>query len=91
MARVRNLLIIGIVALAALPALAGATWNQSRWTGVAIDGADPVAYFTQGRAVEGSRKFTHRWMSAKWRARCCVEARMAARRRSMLGPPVLED
>jgi hypothetical protein len=67
MARIRNFLIVGIVALAALPALAGATWNQSRWTGVAIDGADAVAYFTQARAVEGSSKFTHRWMGAKWR------------------------
>ncbi len=69
MARVRNILVIGIVALATLagPALAGSIWNQSRWTGVAIDGADAVAYFTQGSAVEGSRKFTHQWMGAKWR------------------------
>ncbi len=69
MTRVRIFLIIGIVALAALaqPALAGSTWNLSRWTGVAIDGADAVAYFTQARAVEGSRKYTHQWMGAKWR------------------------
>jgi hypothetical protein len=69
MGKIRKVLIVGIVALAALvqPALAGSTWNLSRWTGVAIDGADAVAYFTQARAVEGSRKFTHLWMGAKWR------------------------
>ncbi len=69
MGRIRNILIIGVVTLAALaqPALAGSTWNTSRWTGVAIDGADAVAYFTEARAVEGSSKFTHQWQGAKWR------------------------
>ncbi len=66
---VRNILIVAIVALAALaqPVQAGSTWNASRWIGVAIDGADTVAYFTQARAVEGSGKFTHQWQGAKWR------------------------
>ena len=35
--------------------------------GTAIDGTDPVAYFTQGRPVEGSSEFTHEWMGAEWR------------------------
>ncbi len=69
MKTVRNSLIAAIVALAALaqPVLAGSTWNSSRWTGVAIEGADAVAYFTQARAIEGSSKFSHKWQGAKWR------------------------
>ncbi len=34
--------------------------------GTAIDGTDPVAYFTEGRPVEGSRQFTHDWNGARW-------------------------
>ncbi len=41
--------------------------NQSFLAGVAISGADPVAYFTDGRALEGSSDFTHEWNGAKWR------------------------
>ncbi|PUB10843.1 YHS domain-containing (seleno)protein [Yoonia sediminilitoris] len=35
--------------------------------GVAIDGTDPVAYFTQGRPVAGDPAITHDWMGATWR------------------------
>ncbi|MEM6624418.1 MAG: YHS domain-containing (seleno)protein [Pseudomonadota bacterium] len=35
--------------------------------GTAIDGTDPVAYFTEGRPVEGSSEFTHDWNGATWR------------------------
>ena len=33
---------------------------------VAIDGYDPVAYFKQRKAVEGSSKITLEWMGAQW-------------------------
>ncbi len=33
----------------------------------AIRGYDPVAYFTQGRPVKGSKEFIHRWNGAEWR------------------------
>jgi hypothetical protein len=33
----------------------------------AIRGYDPVAYFTQGRPVKGSRQFTRLWNGAEWR------------------------
>ncbi|HEX6318414.1 MAG TPA: YHS domain-containing (seleno)protein [Burkholderiales bacterium] len=33
----------------------------------AIRGYDPVAYFTEGRPVKGSKEFTHRWNGAEWR------------------------
>ena len=35
--------------------------------GVAIDGTDPVAYFTQSKPVSGSPAITHRWNGATWR------------------------
>jgi len=34
--------------------------------GVALKGYDPVAYFEQGRPVQGSPQFSHRWMEATW-------------------------
>ena len=35
--------------------------------GVAILGTDPVAYFTQGEAVQGSEEFEHEWNGVVWR------------------------
>ena len=34
--------------------------------GVAIKGYDAVAYHTEGRAVKGKSKFSHKWNDAKW-------------------------
>lgn len=34
--------------------------------GVAIEGADPVAYFTEDAYVQGSAEFTHDWNGATW-------------------------
>lgn len=50
------------------PALAG---KAEIYTGLvsntAVGGYDPVAYFTEGRPVAGSRQFTYRWKGATWR------------------------
>lgn len=35
--------------------------------GVAIDGTDPVAYFTEGRPVPGRADLTAEWNDATWR------------------------
>lgn len=35
--------------------------------GIAIRGADPVAYFTQGRYVPGSSEFEYQWANVTWR------------------------
>lgn len=35
--------------------------------GLALKGYDPVAYFNDGKAVEGSEQFTHEWNGANWR------------------------
>jgi YHS domain-containing protein len=55
------------VALQAGPAGAGGVVNSSLLGGVAIEGTDPVAYFTEGKPVEGSSDFEHEWMGATWR------------------------
>lgn len=56
------------VALAfATPVLAQKAEIYSSWLGAAIRGTDPVAYFTEGKPIEGSRKFTHAWKGATWR------------------------
>lgn len=34
--------------------------------GVAIKGYDPVAYFTEGDAVQGKSEFSYSWNEAKW-------------------------
>ncbi len=47
-------------------AMAASTINQSLFSGVAIDGTDPVAYFLEGRAVAGSSLFSHDWDGAEW-------------------------
>ncbi|NJK34600.1 MAG: hypothetical protein HC919_06405 [Oscillatoriales cyanobacterium SM2_2_1] len=34
--------------------------------GVALDGQDVVAYFTQGKPSQGTKQFTHQWNGATW-------------------------
>lgn len=34
--------------------------------GVAIRGTDPVAYFTEGKPVQGLREFAYEWKGATW-------------------------
>lgn len=41
--------------------------NKSFFGGVAMEGYDPVAYFTAGRPIEGRKEFTVKWMEATWR------------------------
>lgn len=61
----RRLLLALPLALALpFPALAEQVFTS--W-GVAIRGTDPVAYFTEGRPVEGSSDFTADWNGAEWR------------------------
>ena len=41
--------------------------NRSALGGVAIKGTDPVAYFTLGEPVKGSKDFEAEWNGATWR------------------------
>lgn len=49
------------------PAAALSPVNKTIFGGVAIDGWDPVAYFTDGKPVEGSKAFSFDWNGATWR------------------------
>jgi hypothetical protein len=40
--------------------------NTGYFGDIAIKGYDPVAYFTENRAVEGSPRYSHRWLGATW-------------------------
>ncbi len=53
--------------LAAMPAaLQAATPKIYSNRGVAVDGSDVVAYFTEGAPVEGSPEFSHDWNGVTW-------------------------
>ncbi len=45
---------------------AGSKVNTGYFGGVAIMGYDPVAYFTEGRAVKGSPEFKHEFLGETW-------------------------
>ena len=65
----RRRVLLGLVSAAALLASASPGWADkvySKW-GAAIGGADPVAYFTMGKTVDGSKKHTLEWQGATWR------------------------
>ena len=40
--------------------------SEAKVYGVAIKGYDPVAYFTENRAVKGNSEFTFNWNEARW-------------------------
>jgi len=41
--------------------------NKGYFGNVAIKGYDPVAYFTEQRAVKGSENFSYTWLGAEWK------------------------
>ena len=61
--------LMAAVFLLAMPAaaLAKSEINQSFIGAVAIEGADPVAYFTDKKTVKGSPEYSHRWKGGQWR------------------------
>ena len=54
-------------ALAAVPAAAEKDPVFTSHGNLAIRGYDPVAYFTEGKAVKGDKDFTLGWQGADWR------------------------
>jgi YHS domain-containing protein len=53
-------------AIIADPSLAGNSVNTGYFGGVAIMGYDPVAYFTEGRAVRGVPDHAYSWLGTTW-------------------------
>lgn len=61
---VTALLLLSLV----LPAFAEAKEEiYTNWRGLAIKGYDPVAFFSDGAPVEGSKEYELTWKEAKWR------------------------
>ena len=60
-----NLLAAGVLATTALSAQAAINPYFSTAEG-AIKGYDPVAYFTEGKAVKGDRQFSFTWQNSEW-------------------------
>lgn len=65
MRAVLGLAALGLIVVAD-PAWAISPVNKSL-LGTAVEGYDVVAYFTEGRPVEGSRQYVHEWRGATWR------------------------
>jgi YHS domain-containing protein len=66
--RLRTVILTLLLCLAASTALAAKSAVNTGYFGdVAVKGADVVAYFTQGRFVEGGKEFSLKWNGAEWR------------------------
>jgi YHS domain-containing protein len=67
-ARLWGLAALTVIALSteAGPVLADDSINTGYFGGVAIMGYDPVAYFTDNRAVKGSEEFSYDWLGTPW-------------------------
>lgn len=66
--RLRTVILTLLLCLAASTALAAKNAVNTGFFGdVAVKGADVVAYFTQGRFVEGKKEHSLKWSGAEWR------------------------
>jgi hypothetical protein len=54
------------VTAGAISASADDSVNTGYFGGVAIMGYDPVAYFTENRAVKGSEEYSYEWLGTPW-------------------------
>ena len=62
-----GVLLIAVIGMIDLPAAWAVEQVNTDTQGLAIKGYDPVAYFTEGKALKGTEKFTYQWMGAEWR------------------------
>jgi hypothetical protein len=59
-----RVLATGVLAVATAACAADPVYVKD---GAALSGYDPVAYFTESRAVKGSPHFEHEWRGVRWR------------------------
>ena len=64
--KTKSLLIIALLLIASHSVHADVVINKDK-NGLALKGFDAVAYFNQGKAIEGKKEFEHTWMDATWR------------------------
>ncbi len=60
-------LLIGLSALFTGAALAKEPVYTARFSSLAVEGYDPVAYFTEGKPVKGDKAFSTEFNGATWR------------------------
>jgi YHS domain-containing protein len=60
-------LLLALSLLPAAPAIAKDAVYTSTFSSLAVSGHDPVAYFTEGKPVEGSSDHELEWNGATWR------------------------
>ena len=89
--KIRRCFTLPLIALAlAGPALALSPVNKTLFGGLAIEGYDPVAYFTEGRPVEGSREHVFDWNGATWRVASAAHRELFVQAgHTHLGQPLL--
>jgi hypothetical protein len=64
--KTKSFLIFALLLIASYSVHADAVINKDK-NGLALKGFDAVAYFNQGKAIEGKKEFEHTWMDATWR------------------------
>lgn len=67
---VAGILVVGVI-FAKVNRIMPLSWghqevNYSMFSNEAINGYDPVAYFTEGQAVLGSKDYSYQWKEADW-------------------------
>ena len=60
--------------------------NTGYFGNVAIKGYDPVAYFTEGAAIEGKEEYSHKWLGAYWRFKNAEHMQMFAANPQQFAP-----
>ncbi|MDJ0956016.1 MAG: YHS domain-containing (seleno)protein [Arenicellales bacterium] len=62
-------LVVSFIVMIGIPQslMADAAVNTGYFGNVAIKGYDPVAYFTEGKPMEGTEDHAIKWLGAKWR------------------------
>lgn len=59
-------LLLALMLLPMIPAMAAGPVFTGDTDEVALEGHDVVAYFTEGRPMQGSPEHSHRWQGAVW-------------------------
>jgi YHS domain-containing protein len=61
-----KIMLLSLVAMLLSVSLFAQTTSYTNADGIAIKGYDPVAYFTEQKAVEGKKDFFYDWSGVKW-------------------------
>jgi hypothetical protein len=63
---VKAVIVAAAIGTGSIAAVSASEVNTGYFGNVAIEGYDPVAYFTDGKPTRGSDAITHEWQGAIW-------------------------